>query len=268
MSTTALLSELNVIATDVMIVRYTTIATLCLVVYDYLVSLEEEIRLVWPSKLSFAKLVFLLNRYLPFSTAISATYAILFLRAYAVWGKSPIVYWLLIFIFLGEAAGAYYTTALFISSVIPSTEIRLFSSGCLLTFPSRVDWISLVILIFSETFTLTMLLIRGFGHFRYSRSTVVRTLYKDGVFYYVTVLAVTVANFVVMRTASSFLCSFLFNTQGAIHNILCTRLLLRIRGAYESLSINTTLRENSPWKQKVHAPEQSYVLTDISGSSA
>ena len=34
--------------------------------YDYLLTLGEEMRLVWPSRMSFMKLLFFANRYLPF----------------------------------------------------------------------------------------------------------------------------------------------------------------------------------------------------------
>lgn len=37
----------------------------CLQVYDYILTFSDEKRLVWPSRRSIIKVVFLLNRYLP-----------------------------------------------------------------------------------------------------------------------------------------------------------------------------------------------------------
>ena len=37
-------------------------------IYDYVITFADELRLVWSSKLSVIKLLFLINRYLPFLT--------------------------------------------------------------------------------------------------------------------------------------------------------------------------------------------------------
>ncbi|KAH8110230.1 hypothetical protein DFH11DRAFT_817171 [Phellopilus nigrolimitatus] len=50
---------------NINIVRYAAVVALALVVYDYLITLSDEKRLIWPSRLNAVKIVFLLNRYLP-----------------------------------------------------------------------------------------------------------------------------------------------------------------------------------------------------------
>ncbi|KAI0790880.1 hypothetical protein C8Q75DRAFT_806253 [Abortiporus biennis] len=54
--------------------RYLTAAGLVVLLYDHILTLPDEIRLVWPVRRSFAKYAFLLNRYLVLGCVLAVAY--------------------------------------------------------------------------------------------------------------------------------------------------------------------------------------------------
>ncbi|KAH7340383.1 hypothetical protein B0J17DRAFT_715604 [Rhizoctonia solani] len=59
------LHELVTATRHVLLSQRITLAGLALMVWDHLITLQTEISLVWPAKLSVVKVLFLLNRYIP-----------------------------------------------------------------------------------------------------------------------------------------------------------------------------------------------------------
>ncbi|KAH8118111.1 hypothetical protein DFH11DRAFT_1741131 [Phellopilus nigrolimitatus] len=231
-----------------------SVATMTFLFYDYFITVDEEILLVWPSRLTFPKVVFFLNRYLPFVTTILGAYltvfttnynlcenvfiastviicivyiiaeVILFMRAYAIWERKLSILVLLSSTLAVSTGGAFYCLSRYIASTT-TAGIHLFHSGCLHVFPNRIIWITLVILVCCETLALFLLLIKRLLYSQHVNSHLIRTIYKDGIFYYAFILCTTITNLLVLRFAPS-----------VLHSILCSRLLLHIRGAYSPLS--------------------------------
>ncbi|EIN09078.1 hypothetical protein PUNSTDRAFT_134251 [Punctularia strigosozonata HHB-11173 SS5] len=50
--------------------NYSIAASLPLLIYDFLLTLEDEVSLIWGSKLSWIKILYFMNRIAPFSDAI------------------------------------------------------------------------------------------------------------------------------------------------------------------------------------------------------
>ncbi|KAI5123112.1 hypothetical protein M0805_001468 [Coniferiporia weirii] len=65
------LSHIFADASDLVIVKYTSVATATLCVYEYLLTLDSEMRLVWLSRFTAVKVLFIANRYLPFLITFS-----------------------------------------------------------------------------------------------------------------------------------------------------------------------------------------------------
>jgi len=244
-----------------MIVRYTSVATVVLAVYEYSITIDQEITLFWKSRLSVIKILFFLNRYSAIVTALIGTYVlildidyenckriftvggvltccayiwaecILYVRAYAVWGGDRSVFAFLVTTLTAGTIGSYYVTAVFLRST-SSSDIHLFQSGCSLTFPDRIEWIALVILVCAETIALSLLLLKALVYYRDTTSSILIRMYRDGIPCYVAILASTIANLLVLCLASSILDSFLLIPQAVLHSIICSRLLMRIRGVY------------------------------------
>ncbi|TDL13396.1 hypothetical protein BD410DRAFT_846995 [Rickenella mellea] len=61
------------------VVHCTTIAAVTVLIWDYLITLPDEVALVWPSSWSISKFLFMLNRYLVFIDSIMLVYGAVFL---------------------------------------------------------------------------------------------------------------------------------------------------------------------------------------------
>ncbi|KAL5531978.1 hypothetical protein ACEPAF_5541 [Sanghuangporus sanghuang] len=254
------------IANDLFIIRCTSVATLCVFVYDYLCTLDDEVRLVWKSRISLVKCVFIANRILAFGAAIMGVYLfllnshkehcysvvvatslidvlifitgeiILFTRVYAIWGGRRTMVVILTIFYLAGACGALYASIKTTLTVTVEFIPELFGPGCLVAFESKGFWICYFVLLIHETAMLFLIVIRSIYLNRQVTSRTVNMLIKDGVLYFIAVLLMTLGNMLLLFLGPAQLRGFLIILQGILHSILCARLLLRLRGVYRSLA--------------------------------
>jgi len=246
MDVTQELETLLASANDVYVVRYTCTATLTLLLYEYVMTMEEEIRLVWPARLSFIKITFFLNRdmckHLLFALSTLDLFVfiigeiVLLTRVYAIWFGKRWMLLLLLSVYIPGITVSIYASVHVALGGTAATFPALFGNGCLVNFVNREFWICYIVLLSHETLMLGFILAKAIIYGELRTSVIFNLLVKDGILYYFCVLLSSVANLVVLLRASSDLCSFLILTQGLLHSILCTRLLLRLRGAYESMT--------------------------------
>ncbi|KLO17230.1 hypothetical protein SCHPADRAFT_178390 [Schizopora paradoxa] len=240
-----ILDELTEIGSQIMIMQYMAVVTTSLLFYEYIISFSEEVNLIWPSRLSIGKIIFLLNRYPPFITAGTASFIIvsdvdfphckaffvlggastlagyifaeatLFLRSHALWSTGRVMPYVIWTVYFLGVPGSIYITTRFLISFTPS-PIHIFPTGCELLAPNKIEWVGLSILLVTETFALSLLVIKRSIHSRRngSVSNLLRTMHTDGVLYFIGVL----------DTA-------LLMPQSILHSILCNRLLLSVRTA-------------------------------------
>ncbi|KZP20977.1 hypothetical protein FIBSPDRAFT_954157 [Athelia psychrophila] len=69
-------AELASIVKDVQNARFATLAASVIIVFDHLITLDQEIELVWRSPWTTGKLLFFLNRYYPLSTVVFNQYVL------------------------------------------------------------------------------------------------------------------------------------------------------------------------------------------------
>ncbi|KAL5485952.1 hypothetical protein ACEPAI_6996 [Sanghuangporus weigelae] len=209
-----------------------TVATLTVFIYDYLCTLEDERRLVWPSRWSLIKVVYFLNRAIAFTssfllvdllliitdgesckrhlypTVIMAqmTFVIgevvLFMRVYAIWFCDRRMLALLLAVYVPGVVGATYATIHATTSAIATSLPELFGSGCVVVYQSTDFWICYLVLLFHETFMLVLILTRAFLSHGYSLSRILRMVVKDGILYYLCVLVTSLANLLVLLLAT------------------------------------------------------------------
>ncbi|KLO05494.1 hypothetical protein SCHPADRAFT_724738 [Schizopora paradoxa] len=248
------------------IFHYTLVASVALLVYDYLLTLREEVRFMWLRRMTFGKILFFLNRYLPFAAGFISIYsytltlqtgfttcrnyyiaasvltyfsfvvclAILFTRTYAVWGSSRVIQNTLIVIFVCFVGTTSYGFSLHVRGATPvqlsDLPFTTFRRGCVMYFANDIILIDCVVLAVMETFVLLVsksFINRSYGDSQ-SNVRLLDVMVRDGVGYFVCNIAITTANVVLLRRSSSFLRNFMLITQGILENILCTRLLLHV----------------------------------------
>ncbi|KAF8887425.1 hypothetical protein CPB85DRAFT_1335370 [Mucidula mucida] len=65
------------------IVTYFEVASIALLIYEHLLTFDQEIALIWPSKWNVTKILYLLTRYLPMLDAVLVLWR-MFLLSYQV----------------------------------------------------------------------------------------------------------------------------------------------------------------------------------------
>jgi len=267
--------------------RYTMVSAASLVCYEYLIMFNNEIHYLWARRISLGGVLLFLCRYLPFAsmseiylyisttdlthsnciTGVRATASIiyiqfllsalvLYLRTYAVWGGSKKILYLFGFTYAVTIAGGSYSVYLCMKRI--NSLILLRPNGCI---PLLIDdelWIALAILIVSESLAFGLLIVKSVNHARDFKNinhigprSILSVMVRDGIGYFACTLVITIANLFVLKrvTPASGLQDILFFMQGAIHNILCSRLFFHIRAA-----VNDPSTETYPNQMTLSAP--------------
>ncbi|KAF9237225.1 hypothetical protein BU15DRAFT_76130 [Melanogaster broomeanus] len=192
-------------------------------VFDYLITIEDETRWVWGRKWDTTRLIFTMSRYIlflgtgltayqiPFNSSsapcpgslqtvasvihiigVIAAELLLILRTYALWlGDKRLLYGLLAYATVTICAAIAIDTSP--TQFLPGGQPQL---GCLLESP-RNSAIVYAILLLYELVIFTLIAYKSFGASRGTRSSTVRIIYRDGIFYVLCIIAITLANVVV-----------------------------------------------------------------------
>jgi len=243
---------------DNQIARYANIATLALLAYDYLLTFEDERRLIWQTKWSVTKAIFIANRYTPFIGIIGLVYVlvgfpagdphcksaflaassfiflsyvvtefILYLRAYAVWGCTrKILAVCILSLTLIYTTMLYYSIRFITSLSVINNVPSILHTGCIRLPQNKQDLSSFIILVCSEAFALLLLAMKA-G--RRNQSKILRTMFRDGVLYFFLIILASLVNIFILKFTPASLNSFLLPMQSLLHSIFCSRLMLSIK---------------------------------------
>ncbi|KAF8063514.1 hypothetical protein FPV67DRAFT_250041 [Lyophyllum atratum] len=231
--------------------------------YDFLCTLDREVKYIWSNSRNAGSILFMVNRYLPFvDTGIAFKYlimclptpktcrtlnlimspilhfgvllseVILMLRTYAIWNlRRTVLFWLC---FLGLVlSGSFVFLVVYATQVLqfgpPPQDTDPFPYGCrILKGSHRATSKFYMEVLLSETIILVLTMIKAFQH-RDSRSRWVSRLYIDGMWFYFYMLLVTVSNITVFYKARSLdHKEILVNIQRVLHSICCNRVILDI----------------------------------------
>ncbi|KAJ6568867.1 hypothetical protein B0H19DRAFT_688381 [Mycena capillaripes] len=196
-------------------VKYLDVAATVVLVFDYCLTLNLEVSLIWPSRWSLTKILYVLSRYPAFfdvplvlyyltptvslehcaqlNTAIASgnvfgiavAEAIFVLRTYALSGRNRKV--LITF-------GTIYTICVLATVTMIGIFLRHMRysppphdiPGCNLTGgPFILVGLSFILVMLNETALMTYTLWIGFKTYRHTNSPFISTLYRDGITYYV-----------------------------------------------------------------------------------
>ncbi|KAF8229644.1 hypothetical protein L208DRAFT_158829 [Tricholoma matsutake] len=172
--------------------------------------------------------------------------AILTLRLWALWGRGRNIGIFIIIISAINATvgvvgfaflGPFYTFTP-MDSISPTIPGCFFSVGSTSFF-----WVSFAALAGHLTFIFTMMMIKGFQHYRTGMygTSLVRTFYMDGIIYYLTLQVLSVINLIVILNLSRIgpaYINLLISIQRVFHSILSARILLHLRQEAEALCEN------------------------------
>ncbi|KIJ62613.1 hypothetical protein HYDPIDRAFT_135729 [Hydnomerulius pinastri MD-312] len=238
--------------------RYSNIAALAILVFDYCIMFDDEVRWVWGRRWDATRVVFTLSRYLPFigvgmtcyaAVKISRTgncipfnitsdaihimsiifaEALLVLRTYAFWQRDKrllIGLWIL--------GGLCVAGAVLISNVIPSKSVASGSSGsdnsgCVFR-SSRNSAKQYAFLMLFEMTIVGLTAYKRFGQYRHGSNSLVTKLYRDGMMYIFSIMLVSVANIIIVTVAPIGYSNMVDSLQIAVHSVIASRILFNLR---------------------------------------
>jgi len=168
------------------------------------------------------------------------TNLVLLTRAYAVWGGSKKVLYFIVVTSVGGLAGSSYLLYRNLIGV-GMFEIRD-RSGCIPLIGNDHTWILLAVFVLNESLALGLLLLKYTQHATVlknlhsheSRRNILSVMAEDGIGYFACTLAISTLNLVLLKRFSPDLRDILLSVQGAVQNILCSRLLFHVRSMDDS----------------------------------
>ncbi|KAJ6612284.1 hypothetical protein B0H10DRAFT_2053097 [Mycena sp. CBHHK59/15] len=243
-------------------VKYMNVVSITILVFDYLLALELEVSLVWGSKWSLSRILFACARYPPFIDVplvlwysltpninihdclpiysasswgtffgIAMAEAILLLRTHALMGRKPLVLILLGLQYVIIAGTTVVVLTLFLKSLkfgpppLPSVV------GCHAVDGSIILVVAFILVLFNETVLMVCTLWVGITSFRHSHNLFIKTLYRDGITYFIFLFVLSAGNLGVLIWGPVELVD-LFNTfLRVMHSVLSTRVILHVREA-------------------------------------
>ncbi|ESK91874.1 hypothetical protein Moror_10486 [Moniliophthora roreri MCA 2997] len=243
------------------IASYVDLAAAFLQFYDVAINLDLEIQYIWTSNWSPFKVLYILQRYMPFIDVIclvsylhlgtldthrcSQIYLVtgwffcigmvcselvLTLRIYAVWHRSTRVAIGLGIFFFGCFVpvfvhfDAHARHSRFLTVPMPSAP------GCLVSGGVNTLWIDWMMLLIYDTGAFIMMLIPGIQAYQIGGySQLFKVIYRDGILYFALISLVSLVNIIVIANLEPQLSLILAPSERVLHSILTSHIVLHIR---------------------------------------
>ncbi|KAJ6605403.1 hypothetical protein DFH09DRAFT_1121327 [Mycena vulgaris] len=249
-------------ASRLQMVKYAGIASSAILFFDYLLTFDLEMALIWPSRWSISKILFLLSRYLVFvevplgyyyvfvsdtslkhckiinSTVImtrlagiAIAEAILLLRTYAISGRERRVLNVFGSIYAIGVSTSIITLSLFIGSskyAVPPLHLP----GCDLA-GGRFIFVGIpfIIIVLNESALMSYTIWIGIKTYRHTRNPLIVTMYRDGIIYFAFLSVGSLINLLILVAGPAHMQDLLNSLLRILHSIFSCRILLHVREA-------------------------------------
>jgi len=157
---------------------------------------------------------------------------ILSMRTHALWKGSRVVLMILIALNLCTLIPAMWITHLsvnaleFVSSPLPALVPCVFSG----TQSRAKEFISFVLLMLLDALTTVLAVLSAVNHWRNTNNPLIRTLWMDGVFYFVCLLSISCVNVAIFSVETlNIYYDLAVELQRVLHGILSARIILNVR---------------------------------------
>jgi len=263
----AILTQLK----DATLVKYSNFVSTTILVYDVLITMPDEIRLIWPWEWRIGKVLYLVTRYSAFIDNIifqvfwfkngmsARTCKVMFdtgswflfcgiviaqwiicMRTYALWGQKKIILALLITLCLATEISSIILMHRFLDDMIWTISPFPTISKCFVVIPDNKLYIDYGLIMVVELTIVSLTVWKGIQQWRVrGTSTLLSTLYRDGALFFASLFAISMANFLLYVTTPSELAMLEFllpEIQRTLHSVLTARIILHLRDAVVSTS--------------------------------
>lgn len=255
---TAILSGL---VENAKIVSYFNVASACIQVYDILITLDEEIRSIWLGTWTPTKILYLLVRYstivelgvvlwqqmVPghwyrgckiafeldvwlFTIGLGLGEMVLSIRTWAVWNRDKRLGIFLLVVWPVCWGGGFAISGIVNKSAkFEPSPMAFLRPGCYPTAGSGIMYIAWIILLIYDTMNLVLISIPAYRSYRLGgNSQFVRSVYTDGILYYVCLFVLSALNIAVVVSMPRDLVALLSMMERVLHSVLTCRVVLHI----------------------------------------
>lgn len=279
---------------------YFRISMAALFTYDHIINLDSEISLIWVSPWSLAKVLYLLNRYLPFIDVATAIYVplqtmkvssescraslvhagwvilvgiaisevIIGLRTWALWNCSRRLGIILVIVGVGCCVcSSFINTKWSDSLVFYSTDnTPLSHTKCYLRDSSPILAVNFATIIFVETIVVALTLTKMVQQYRsvyYKRipNGFLGVLYRDGILFFAYMLVISVINLLVVQLSPDWATVSLVAVQRTLHSLLSARVILHLYEARREQVMRDGFSMSTP-------PDWSTIVSPVTSSHA
>jgi len=246
---------------DLRVSNYILAAAVALLVYDYVLTIRDEIIFMWNRRLGLCSCFFYFNRYLPFieaalfmttgfarnptSSECGTMYSVtawlylvgvftasgtLIFRTYAIWDSSKRIAWMLtVLILCFGAVGGHFVAITAASVGFSSTPSPSALSGCLFTQGKNLNWVCYLLLVIFETVILVLTLWKITQRVTQNTAPLYQVILRDGLTFYILLLMASMVNIIFFKVARESLKFSFAPVHRVLHAILSGRLLLNMR---------------------------------------
>jgi len=262
--------------------RYSTLAASTIIVYDHVISLDQEIELVWKAPWTMGKVLFFLNRYYPLCIVVFNQYTlfssiltdelctnwlrwqgwtglatcmvaevILQLRLYALYFLDKKVLLFMVVSFLATSAGSAAIMGNVLSKVTARAHVIPGLPFCVpIDLPDYVYtfWIPILA---NESLLCGMALFRGFQAFRYRQNVfqsgrhLVTLLLRDSIIYFLIIFVTYLTNLLIWSTGKIGLIEIPAGFTVAMSCVMGNRLILNVRSLKREMEQSIEHRDKS-----------------------
>lgn len=236
-------------------------ASITIMAFDWLLTFGLEYTLVWKAKWNITKILYLLARYLPFIDTSLVMYhqlgfalpeetcrrvfectaftfgvgmaiveLIFTLRTWAVWGRGKQFTWALFAAFAAVWSAIIIILGFYVKSLSHEVSPAPHYLGCIVKSPNGILSVGFIVLMIYDAGLLILMAIRAVAAFRSGGdSYLMRTVYSDGIIYYVYVFVLSLLNVIVITKLSKDFETLLLMLERVVHSTLACRVVLHIR---------------------------------------
>ncbi|KAF9528066.1 hypothetical protein CPB83DRAFT_366374 [Crepidotus variabilis] len=253
---------------------YAMLATLTTLVYDYSITLGQEVDLVWSRPFTFGTGLFFVTRYLPFidlpitvsayssfneditaeeclrrirtatvlqMVGICVAQLILVLRTIAIWERKLTVIVSLAVLYWLAVSCSVYVVVLFLKTL---RFQKWPFQPCTTSHVDKIIFVDFVIILLMETVVVGLTGLKALKHTWWKSSSWIIHLYKRGFIYFLLIFMASVVNLLLLLLAPDNYKLIFTDAQRVLHSILCNRVILMILAQKEKVVQPLAVRSN------------------------
>ncbi|KAF7343872.1 hypothetical protein MSAN_01968500 [Mycena sanguinolenta] len=230
-----------------------TVSSMCLYVYDFMLSFPDEVQYFWGARMSLVKVLFFCNRYAVLLLAGSKAFIIMQVRIYAMYNQNKVLKIILSTLFIMELVTEFSIAIPKLVSdnvtIVPIPGLQISTSFCDETVPKYFFAFPIPFMGF-EFILFALASYKAYVHYReapnktWFGSRLVGVIFRDSILYFACGFTVNLLNVLVWAAGPYDLFTFGTAWGFTVPALAATHVLINMREIYNQ-SFDTTVNEDT-----------------------